>query len=366
MEPIDIAKPKIVHISATNVSGSPAGIVGALNNTGRYEATFINLGDVDVSSFSNADDLFPTRDRDEILAVIEAANLIHIHQVVPLNISRLGVDLTSEKFSGKRLLRHWHSEPGHFSRWSLPDVDNFMDERFPHLVLTQYHERYYPWALPVPNLMNTDKLTNMPTSWPDKPILAFSPSNRFKAKERRWASKGYCELIAVLQPLVDDGLITLDVLENLPLEEVLRRKAAATFVVDEVVTGSYHRSGLEGLALGKPTFAYLDARTAASLALLTGTTDCPFLNCRVEYLPLVIRHMIGHPELIREVGERSRAWMTRYYADQHLVKEYTDIYDSLLAGAELELRPKGFPEGGELFLKSGLTDLLHEMGVSHV
>ena len=350
---------KIVHICSTSISGSPAGIVKALNRYSKYSAELVNLG-VDLSSpFFKKEEQDKMNNKVKITSAIESTDIIHLHQVVPFKLPEIGINLADKKLKNKVIIRQWHSEPGHYSRWGLPDVDKFLNEKIPHLVLSQYHERYYPWASNVPNLIDTERLVNIKTSWPIKPTVVFSPSNRFRADERRWASKGFSELVQVLEPLIKDNLINLEVLENIPNEEVLKRKAKATFVIDEVVTGSYHRSGLEGLALGKPTFAYLDHRTSSSLALLTGTINSPFLNCRLKELPKIILHLLENPRLIQSIGNYSRQWMSKYYTDEIMVKKYTDIYDRLLKGDSIEASPKGFPVGGELFLKSGLIDLLH-------
>lgn len=346
----------VIHLSFTPVSGSPIQIVNALNEHTNYKARLINSSPNYYGPVTFHEDLTLPHDKDEALKLIETADIIHIHQCIKLKYNEFGVDLSELQRRGKILLRHWHSEPDHFEKYDLPGPDHFEGEDIQQLVISQYHERYYPNAIMVPNIIHEKtRMTSVSSSAPEKHSIIYTPTNRFSPLERRWATKGYDLTLAALESISKETGVDYKILEGVSWEEAMKEKANSTIVIDDLVTGSYHRSGLEGLALGKPTFTWLDPRTTSVLSCISKTITIPFINVHLNNFSVVLKNLIESPVHYQQVSEYSKYWMDNYYSSKKLIKFYTNIYDQLI-----ERKGKVIPkEGAEppVFLKQKTHDL---------
>jgi len=349
---------KVVHIALSHLVGHPLSIVKALNAYTEYSARFVNIFQFKYGIYEN--DLLMPDDYEEIVDVINDADIIHLHQVIELENNALNVDFKKLQKEGKKIIRQWSSEPGHYRYYGMPDVDHFLDEEnVLHLVTGQYHERFYGNAIPVPLLLDSGKFAGHDTSFDmTDPVLAYSPSNQFSIEEKRWATKGYHEFLKMIKDIQTDSRFRLDLIEDVPHSEVLKRKAVATMVADEMCTGTYHTSALEGLALGKPTFSYLDQRTAMTLATMTGTNEVPFICTTMKQFPDVFREILNDHGLCASIGEYSRKWFNDYYHESKLIRFHADIYDKLLNGEIKTERLNISYNPGEDFLKKRQFDLV--------
>jgi hypothetical protein len=321
---------RIVHLAITPVAGSPWNTVTALNTHTNVAARLVVLNPNAYGQRTFPEDLVWERDRDECLSTLAAADVVHMHQWFDSDAC-FGPEVGAI-CDTKPCVRQWHSVPTHFAGSDPVALQKVVNSSIPQLVIGQYPERYYPLARVVPNLVPLGDPLLVPTHRPrgNIPLLAWSPSGRESAWEMRWGSKGYPETLPILKRLSSEGHCALDVIQNVPRDECLRRKGAADLVVDELVTGSYHLSGLEGLALGKPVLGWLDERTQIVLRELTGASTLPWVNVHLEDAEKVLRVLLADPSLCEAIGTESRTWMERWYNDRVLVQHYVQAYRDLL------------------------------------
>jgi hypothetical protein len=200
----------------------------------------------------------------------------------------------------------------------------------PKLVIPHYPERFLPTARVVPNILPDADPAYAPTDDEARWDVVYTPSWRCGAWKARWDTKGMPETLAMLDRLTArTGCQSRWIIDE-PLEVVLRAKRQARVVIDELVTGSYHLSGLEGLCFGKATLAYLDPRSLAVLSELTGSGQCPFVNARLEDAEEVLVRLVTHPDEARAVGQLSRAWFERHWTARRLARHYVEVYEQLL------------------------------------
>ena len=336
----------IVHISSTPLSGSPIQIVEAINKHSNFQARLVNLNPSAYKNFdensplsknSFKEDLKWPEDKDEIFKCIEIADIIHVHQAIDLKENKLGINFYELLKQGKKFVRQWHSEPEHYMEWLGVSPSDFKED-FPHLVVSQYHERFYPWAVPVPNIICNsliDSSYNESFDW-RTPKIVFSPSNKNSPVKKRWASKGYHETLRILDRVKRSTGVEFEVLFDTPHDEVISAKSKCTIVIDDIVTGSYHRSGLEGLALGKATFSYLDQRTATTLGIITGTSTNPFILSSARSLEEMLKAVIKLPDLGKSIGDFSRIWFKKFYDEEIMIRHYMNVYKKVLSENDLE------------------------------
>jgi hypothetical protein len=163
-------------------------------------------------------------------------NILHAHNILP-----------TKKIEAGSTLLQYHSEP-----WQV-DLKSQVDSR---LVIAQYHAALpeYSSCKIVRNIIDFTTPGYTVNRAVGRAIrIGFSPSR--KKKMGQWHNKGYSETLAVLTNLKKKygALVEIDIISGVTLSECIRRKSLCNILIDECVTASYHRSGLEGLALGKLT-----------------------------------------------------------------------------------------------------------------
>ena len=119
-------------------------------------------------------------------------------------------------------------------------------------------------------------------------------------------------------------------MKDRPLIEVLREKKKSRIIIDDLVTGSYHLSGMEGLSQGKTVLTYIDSRIDYVLREITGASWYPFINARVEDAGTILRYLINEPDVTKETGKTSRRWIEQYWSEKSIVDSYMQVYNDLL------------------------------------
>jgi hypothetical protein len=94
------------------------------------------------------------------------------------------------------------------------------------------------------------------------------------------------------------------------------------------VTKSYHRSGLEGLALGKLTICSLGSDVETIMKAASGAPTIPFVNVWIGDLEKRLSEIIKANDIqnILTIGEDNRKWMEKYWNPKTIVNEFIKIY----------------------------------------
>lgn len=142
---------RVVHISNTPVAGSPGNIVAALNRHTDIEARHVVFDASAYGARTFAVDIDWRTQRDEALAAIDAADVIHLHQHFSFDAT-FGADLP-RRFGTRKLIRQYHSAPALWAKHDPDLLTRIVTDPVPQLVIAQGPERYYPLARVVPNLV---------------------------------------------------------------------------------------------------------------------------------------------------------------------------------------------------------------------
>jgi hypothetical protein len=321
----------VVHISNTPVAGSPGNIVSALNRLTDIRARHIVFNCAAYRTRTFAVDIDWKTQREQALDAIAAADVIHLHQFFSLD-ETFGPDF-QRRFGTKKLIRQYHSAPDLWAKGDAALIARIVKEDLPQLVIAQGPERYYPFARVVPNIIPLYDPRYLPIEARDGvPVVVFSPSGRASAWKTRWETKGAPQTVALLRKLQREGLCKLQLIVDMPHDDCLRARQQAALVIDECVTGNYHQSGLEALSQGKPTMGYLDQRVQAQIRAMTGATELPWIDLRLEEAEQPLRELLASRSLRTALGTASRQWMETYYDDakliQHFRQAYLDLFDA--------------------------------------
>ncbi len=239
-------------------------------------------------------------------------NILHYHNVY-----------THAKHDKK--LIQYHSEP---SRVTFPyhfrNLPTFPKKQ---LVISQYHATLpeYRNCQVVKNVINFDDPSYTPTYKNRNKIkIGYSPSTTSRVNE--YYDKGYEQTKKILESI--DG-IEFDIINGVSLKECIKRKADCDIIIDECVTGSFHRSGLEGLALGKMTICWLKPKVEEMLKNLV-QDRIPFENINIDNLQSFLISKRDSPiEDIHAVGKKNREWMEEHWNPKHIAESFIEIYKGL-------------------------------------
>jgi len=218
----------------------------------------------------------------------------------------------------KPAIIHYHSEP------RLKGIS--LDCPYRKIVNAQYHALLpeYRGCTPVRQVINFDTPL-YDTKHIDDVIIGYSPTSRTKVGE--WHDKGYDDTIRVLESLHQERGWQYDIIENVPLDQCITRKQNCSHIIDECVTGSYHRSGLEGLALGKPSLCNMTEPVSMLFCRVSGFHANPFYLYPINFLKDGIIRMVC--DRTKNVGRCNRMWMIQYWHPADVIKEYIKIYEEV-------------------------------------
>lgn len=343
---------RVLHFSVTPLAGAPIRLVRALQKHTPHEVRHVVLEPHAYGTRTFDTDLVWAQHKDLVLDLLDRADVVHLHHYFDLRSNPFGIDFARWQAGDRRIIRQIHSHPLHIARTSGTSIEQIVFPDVPQLVIAQYHERYYPYARIVPNIVPIDDDLYRPTAkapTDDAVTVFFAPSVDNPAWEhndpaQRWDTKGFPETASLLTGLAHrQAGLHVKVVRNVSHDQCMRMRRDCQIAIDEMVTGSYHLCSLESLAQGLPTFAYLDRRMVAILVDLTGCGALPWLNYRLEDAGPAIERLVNEPELRRSLGVNSRRWMETHWAERDLVRHYVDAYRDLMEHPDRFLRPRFDP-----------------------
>lgn len=339
----------------------PIRIVRALQ---RHTALDVHLVDLQRWDIYEHDVVY-AEDPTKAQSLAEAADIVHLYSYLDYeNTSFAPVNFEALRKRGTVFVRQFSSHPGVVASALRTDVRTLLASPIPALVTAQFHERYYPDAYVVPLVIPQDDTLYRSVPGTPGTGIVFSPSEHWLTKgawDDRWNTKAAPETWSVLEETARRTGVEIKLVTRLPLTEALALKRACSIVVDELVTGSYHVSGLEGLSLSKPVLAYLDARVDHVLREISGSRTTPFVNVRLEDALEVLVHLAEHPAEAADIGASGRAWLEMYWSEARLAEHYVAVYRQLLEDPTLLKRQPNLSLDplGQRFFALTQPDLQH-------
>lgn len=199
-----------------------------------------------------------------------------------------------------------------------------VQQKLPGVVVGQYQATlpdFHGWQV-VPNPVPLWDGNFQPGSKHPEITICYTPSGkheRYPADHRLyWHSKGYATTMRILDRLARRLPIRLETLNGQQVSHAksMAMKQRSHIVIDECVTGSYHRNSLEGLAAGCVVVNALGHLPAVKdvFRYCSGSDQVPFVYATLESLEQVLEQLIerGIDELTAE-GARNRAWMEKHW-----------------------------------------------------
>ena len=308
---------RVVHISQTPVAGACHLWSQAFREAGYTSCSIArkNYGD---GRLFHSDYNWPPKA--PAITQIQLADVIFCHQGQAYKYAWYP--------KGKPTVGIYHSQPDHVYRKLEADG-------WPWAVMGQYQPRLYPGCRIVPNLLPLQSPHFQPRTKAPGIRIAYSPSN---TTSTGWDDKGYEKTVAVLKRVVgQDGIgCEADIITHVCHEECLARKAVAHIVIDECATGSYHRSSLEGLALGYVVVNGCDDRCIGNIGTMTGGCGHPFILSSLDALEDCLADLIEDGRYkLAAAGMSNRRWAECAWNPAELInRNIKPLIDEAMAQCE--------------------------------
>jgi len=164
----------------------------------------------------------------------------------------------------------------------------------------------------LPNIIDPDEYRPIRRKQPLK--IAFAPSSR--APVGHPACKGYNEVKVILNSVTRQRQVEIVWIEGQWYEKNLQMKQQSHILIDDVVTGNWHRTSLEGACFG--------------CAVLNKVMKTPFVYVTLETLEERLLWLIDNPPILNDFQERTRLWVLQNWHAIDTVKEYVKAYEEVM------------------------------------
>ena len=226
------------------------------------------------------------------------ADLWHIHNYLPYEIV--------EYRAHQKIMAQFHSLP-RLGNWK--QLMDWADKSY--TIKQPMQEKEY--RLPsLPNIIDPDEY--LPKKRPNKIQIAFAPTTR--AAIGNVNSKGYEEVKKVLNKIASIRNVTIAWIEGIPYIENLAIKRDSHILIDDVVTGNWHRTTLEGACFG--------------CAVVNRVRKVPFVFATHRTLEERLLWLIDNPYVLKDFQERMRLWILQEWHAMDLIKPYVAAYEEML------------------------------------
>ncbi|MEO8383038.1 MAG: galactosyltransferase-related protein [Acidobacteriota bacterium] len=331
----DRARPslRIVSYATSPVAGVPPILSRSIRARTQHECRTVWATDGYRNGVRFDGDVEYVRAPTEGRALLEAADVVIVHngKVAPQHAPLI---------DGKPVVTLAHNY--------LWNVDQrFVTKGFPGLVVAQYQAtlpEFAGWTA-VPNPLPWWEPAFQPEAKSGPVTIAFTPSGRHERYEPGhrlyWHAKGYATTMAVLDRLAARHEVRIDAIRGRQITHAaaLAAKRRAHIVIDECVTGSYHRNSLEGLAAGCVVVNGIGILPAVADVLrdVSETSEIPFTPATLDDLEEVLELLIagGAAEMVA-TGDRNRRWLEGHWRFE---RQWTRFWEPAIDRAMSLARP---------------------------
>lgn len=302
---------RIVSYATTPVAGVPEILARCIDAATEHSAQCVWAGGSYGNGVAFAGGISWGHQPREALALLEAADVVIVHngKVDPAHA---------------RLL---HDKPivtmAHNYGWNV-DMQH-VRRGMPGVVVGQYQAtlpEFAGWQV-VPNPLPLWEYEQSQGLKGERITIAYTPSGRHEryptGHRLYWHGKGYDTTMRVLDRLAQSTSVQLETTAGgqVTHERALQMKQRAHIVIDECVTGSYHRNSLEGLAAGAVVInglGLLDGVDQAFRHCAPEAGALPFVCCELPALEGVLLGLLEQgPAALAALGQANRKWMEQHW-----------------------------------------------------
>jgi glycosyltransferase involved in cell wall biosynthesis len=173
----------------------------------------------------------------------------------------------------------------------------------------------------IPNPINTSKLSVFELDTKG-PVVIFMGINR-----TNYHSKGisyFEEALVTIQQKFPE-LVHIEVVENLPYVQYIKKYNDAHIILDQVFAYDQGYNALEAMAKAKVVFTGAEPAFMEHYKLDTPVAINALPN--VESLVIALEDLIKHPEKIKEIGLAAHEFVVQYHHYKKVAQQYLDTWN---------------------------------------
>ena len=311
----------IIHIKHTNIARAPNKLLEAFQKYSDISVSLIDINHYNryhIKNFSIEE--FIKRKINELKNTENKHCILHFHNILKPEVLR-EIKKNLKCKSIKKIIQY-HSEPERVTK------NTRVDKR---LVLNQYHMTLplYENDIPVYNIVDYNKkIFDITENKASKEVIRIGYTPSVLKRMSKYFDKGYIETRPILFELRNKYNIEIDIMHGMAYEKCMMRKQECHILIDECKTGSFHQSGLEGLALGKVTICYIKHKLKVKLQKKFNI-NMPFISANIDNLYNTLRDLITKKSImeLNEIGKRNRVWFEQHWNVNKIINNYITIYD---------------------------------------
>lgn len=289
---------KLAIYSRTPLAAAPWELYKALKRYTSIDVSFISDTDRYNDGRIFPHHLFLTSPNGTAMRVLQESELWHVHNYLTPQL------IASKK--NQKIIAQFHSLP-RLGNWQ--QLMNFADRCY---TIKQPNQEKEYQLKGLPNIIDPDEYRPALRRLPVK--IAFAPSTQ--APVGHPASKGYREVKAILNSVAGKRDVEIVWIEGMAYETNLRLKQQSHILIDDVVTGNWHRTSLEGACFG--------------CAVLNKVIKTPFVYTTLKTLEERLLWLVDNPPILNDFQERTRLWVLQNWHAIDCVKKYIQAYKELL------------------------------------
>ena len=204
-------------------------------------------------------------------------------------------------------------------------TNKFIQKGFPGVVVGQYQAvlpEFKTWKI-APNPIPFWETIYQNREKNKRISICYTPfgkhENYPETHKLYWHSKGFETTIRILENLSKKFDLKLEIVREKQIShnESLAMKCRSHIVIDECVTGSYHRNSLEGLAAGCVIvngIGKIPAVEKVFLQCADGAKQVPFVSSNLDNLEKTLETLVESGiENLQSEGEKNRLWMEKHW-----------------------------------------------------
>ena len=220
---------------------------------------------------------------------------------------RDGSDIIRLKQQGKKIICCYTGSDLRI-RGVIPQINEISDlnvtVEYDHLKLhPRIHHIFFPF--------DVEKFKPLPYSDDEILRIGHAPTNQ--------AAKGSDVIIRIVKELEQNYPVNLILIENLPHQEALKRKAECHIFIDQIGDLGYGINSLESLAMGIPTCSCLAPGFDEQFS------DHPFIIINSENLKFQLISLIKNKELRIKNARQGWKWVKKYHDPIKVVQRIHEL-----------------------------------------
>ena len=287
-------KTKICLFSRTPLAAAPWELFKALRKYTDLDVSYINKTNRYADGRYFPFHLLISESNGACRKALQGAEILHVHNY--------WFPLLDDFREGRKVVAQFHSIPRQLNWAELMENADICYTIQQPLHIAEYH-------LPgLPNLIDPDEYK--PIRRPGKIKIAFAPSSRAPISSPQ--SKGYFEVAQILKEVAAERDVEILWIERQAYETNLKTKQNAHILIDDVVTGNWHRTSLEGCCFAS--------------AVLNKNKMVPFVYANLKNLKSILFNLIDNPAVLQEAQDRARFWVLTKWHPIEQVKIYENVY----------------------------------------